>query len=216
MGTASQETVGHLIDKNSEQVSNAASLIRAPAIGSAIGVQQIIQSDPIRWHILTVVRTLDLPDCWIGGGFVRNAVWDYLHKSDPSPPKGDIDVIWYDVQRMDPAEDRKHEATLRELEPSVFWSVKNQARMHKRNGDAPYTSATDAMKYWPETATAVAVRRSCDGRCEIAAPFGFDDLLSLTLRPTPRFTHVKRHIYEERLHTKQWLASWPSLKAFEA
>ncbi len=87
--------------------------------------------------------------------------------------------------------------------------------MHARNGDAPYASATEAMRCWPETATAIAVRRNDEEGCEIAAPFGLNDLLSLTLRPTPPFAREKRHIYEQRLRTKQWAAAWPLLKEAE-
>lgn len=155
---------------------------------------------------------LRLPDCWIGAGFVRNAVWDYLHGYPRRPLDTDIDVIWHDPRRADPAEDRKHEAALRATEPSLTWSVKNQARMHTRNGDAPYASATDAMRCWPETATAVAVRRTDQDGCEIAAPFGLHDLLSLKLRPTPRFAQQKRPVYAQRLRTKQWAAAWPLLR----
>ena len=116
----------------------------------------------------------------------------------------------------DPIEDGKHEAALRAVEPSITWSVKNQARMHTRNGDAPYASATDAMRCWPETATAVAVRRTDNESCETAAPFGLDDLLNLVLRPTPHFAREKRPIYEARLRTKQWATLWPLLRETEA
>ena len=175
-------------------------------------LRAILRADPLRWRLLNVVQALDLPDSWIGAGFVRNAVWDHLHQRAPSPPDGDVDVIWYDPHRADPAEDLGHEAALRTAEPSIIWSVKNQARMHERNGDAPYASAVDAMRYWPETATAVAARRQDHDRCEIAAPFGLEDLLGLVLRPTPRFSGEKRRVYEERLRTKGWTASWPHLR----
>lgn len=42
-------------------------------------LQTLISSDAQRWHLLDIVRSLALPDCWIGAGFVRNAVWDHLH-----------------------------------------------------------------------------------------------------------------------------------------
>jgi hypothetical protein len=167
-------------------------------MNSASRIRHLIQADPLRWHILGVVRSLRLPDCWIGAGFVRNAVWDHLHQRRPSPLNGDVDVIWHDPLRADPAEDRKHEIALQAVEPSILWSVKNQARMHIRNDDAPYISATEAMRYWPETATAVGVKRNNGDGCEIAAPFGLDDLLNLILRPTPRFAAEKHHIYAER------------------
>ena len=179
-------------------------------------IASILRADPFRWHLLDAVRALGLPDSWIGAGFVRNAVWDHLHGRPPSPLTGDVDVIWYDLDRTDSAEDRRHEAALRAAEPSIVWSIKNQARTHTRNGDAPYASAVEAMRHWPETATAVAVRRhDPDGR-EIAAPFGLDDLLNLILRPTPRFSRAKRGIYEDRLRTKGWTASWPLLRTAEA
>ena len=111
-----------------------------------------------------------------------------------------------------PAEDKEVEAALRVLDPSVDWSVKNQARMHLRNGDAPYASAVDAIGHWPETATAVAARQAPEGSCEIAAPFGLGDLFDLVLRPTPRFAGEKRAVYLDRVRSKGWLAIWPRLR----
>lgn len=179
-------------------------------------INAILRADPLRWHLLHIVRSLELPDCWIGAGFVRNAVWDHLHQRSTSPITGDIDVIWHDPTRTDPAEDRKYEAALRDAAPSLAWSVKNQARMHIRNADAPYASAVDAMRHWPETATAIAARRQGPADCEIAAPFGLDDLLNLILRSTPHFSGVKRPIYEDRLQAKAWLTAWPLLRKVEA
>ncbi|WP_209421674.1 nucleotidyltransferase family protein [Acetobacter orleanensis] len=166
----------------------------------------------MRWRLLGIVNRLDLPDCWIGAGFVRNLVWDHLHGRASSPLTGDVDVIWYDPLCMTPSEDRKLEATLRTAEPDIVWSVKNQARMHERNGDDPYLSATDAMRFWPETATAIAARRSNGDECEVAAPLGFDDLMALVLRPTPRFADDKRREYESRLLSKGWIHTWPLLQ----
>lgn len=178
-------------------------------------VIDVVRADPLRWHILGVVHALGLRDGWVGAGFVRNAVWDALHQRPPSPLTGDVDVIWHDPGRTDPAEDREYEAVLKSAEPSISWSVKNQARMHVRNGDAPYVSAVEAMRYWPETATAVAIRRYGLDGCEIAAPFGLDDLLNLVLRPTPCFSREKRDIYEARLRIKGWAVFWPLLRKVE-
>ena len=175
----------------------------------------ILRADALRWHLLGLVRSLDLPDCWIGAGFIRNAVWDHLHDRVCSPPTSDVDVIWYDPERIDPAFDRRYEAVLVAAAPSIAWSVKNQARMHVRNADAPYASTVDAMRYWPETATAVAARRRGAEDCEVAAPWGLDDLLNMILRPTPRFTDEKRPIYDQRLQIRGWMASWPLLRRIE-
>ena len=95
------------------------------------------------------------------------------------------------------------------MDPSIPWSVKNQARMHVRNGDAPYASAIDAMRYWPETATAVAVRLTDAGEIAIAAPFGLDDPFTLLIAPTPRFRQHGREVFQARVREKNWLSAWP-------
>ena len=178
----------------------------------AAQLQTLITNDPRRLRILQQVRELDLPDCWVAAGFVRSAVWDHLHQRTPSPLPEDIDVIWFDRSQTAPARDAELETILRHQDESLQWSVKNQARMHLRNDDAPYASATEAMRYWPETATAVAVRLDEQGRLEVAAPLGLEDLFNLVVRPAGRFKGEKQPIYQQRLRSKNWLATWPKLK----
>lgn len=162
--------------------------------------------------MLRHVRDLALPDCWVAAGFVRNAVWDHLHGMAGTPFDTDIDVIWFDSSRATAAHDGALEARLRSADGRARWSVKNQARMHLRNGDVPYASATDAMRCWPETATAVAVRLGDDDAIEIAAPLGLDDLFGLVVRPTARFAGDNYPLYLERIRAKQWQARWPRLR----
>jgi uncharacterized protein len=172
----------------------------------------ILAGDQIRWRALATVASLGLPDCWIGAGFVRNAVWDHLHLRLPSPPVGDIDVLWFDPERADPSADERLEARLRNIDPTLNWSVKNQARMYTRNGDAQYFGSVHAMQHWPEIATAVAARRIGGSDCEIAAPFGLDDLFGLVVRPTPHFTGAKHRVYLDRVRAKRWSCTWPRLR----
>lgn len=83
--------------------------------------------------------------------------------------------------------------------------------MHQRNADSPYQCATDAMGYWPETATAIGVRLAHHGAIEVAAPFGLDDLFDLIVQPTKRFVNEKHPICLDRIRSKQWQATWPRL-----
>ncbi len=179
----------------------------------AAELRKILSSDSQRWRVLATVRSLALPDCWIGAGFVRNAVWDRLHGRPPGGLSGDVDVLWFCPDRAHASADERLQAELSELQPRIAWSVKNQARMHLRNDDAPYASTADAMRYWPETATAIAARLTRRGECEIAAPFGLDDLFGLVLRPTPRFAGGKHQTYVDRVRTKGWLTAWPLLRS---
>ncbi|MFW3166896.1 nucleotidyltransferase family protein [Pseudomonas syringae pv. syringae] len=84
--------------------------------------------------------------------------------------------------------------------------MKNQARMHVRNDDQPYCSATNVMKAWPETATAAEVKLGKDDVIEVAAPFGLDDLFNLVVRPTARFEVKKKALYLDRIRSKNWAA----------
>jgi uncharacterized protein len=82
--------------------------------------------------------------------------------------------------------------------------------MHEQNGDPPYDNTEDALRYWPETATAIAARLR-SGRVHVIAPFGVDDLLGLIVRPGPAFAH-KTRVYEARLASKDWAKRWPRLQ----
>jgi hypothetical protein len=163
-------------------------------------------------RLLGAVAGLRLPDAWIGAGFVRNAVWDALTGRAPAA-LNDVDVIYFDCTNVCAQRDRSIEAELAHAVANVPWAVKNQARMHDRNGDAPYRDCVDAIAHWPETATAVAARLS-GGEVEIAAPYGVADLLGLIVRPTPAFAG-KLPIYRARLHQKCWQARWPELTVHE-
>jgi hypothetical protein len=179
-------------------------------------LQSALCADPARLRVLRLVRDLCLPDCWVGAGLVRSAIWDMQHRRPFSPLPSDIDVIWFDETLLDPGVDNLIEANLCRLAPSLNWSVKNQARMHVRNDDPPYSCATSAMEAWPETATAVAVRLGKDEVIEVAAPFGLDDLFNLVVRPTARFEVEKKALYLGRIRSKNWAALWPSLYIIDA
>lgn len=175
-------------------------------------LQAMIAADNERMHVLRLVRELDLPDCWVAAGFVRCCEWDHLHQRSPWPLPHDIDVIWYDPSKATQAHDAMLESSLRARDGTLGWSVKNQARMHERNADLPYLTASDAMRYWPETATAVGVRLNDLADIDIAAPFGLHDLFDLVVRPTGRFLTAKQSVYAGRVRGKNWQGAWPKLR----
>lgn len=173
----------------------------------------IVTASPAHLSILGEVAACGLPDCWVAAGFVRDLVWDHLHGRAPELPRNDIDVIWFDAARPDSAQDKALEAQLSVIRPDVRWSVDNQARMHLRNDDPPYASAVDAMRHWPETATAVAVQLAAGGQLRVAAPHGLADLFAIIARPTPGFMTGARHaVHLQRVKDKGWRDRWPLLR----
>jgi uncharacterized protein len=92
--------------------------------------------------------------------------------------------------------------------------LRNQARVHlwyeRRFGRriAPYTSSADAIEHWPTTATSIGVRFEPDGRAVVHAPFGFDDIFDMVVRPNQR--QVPREVYQAK--AARWSACWPRLR----
>jgi len=173
-------------------------------IEEAIGKRQ--------WHMdtLRAVRALGLLDWAIGAGFVRNAVWDHLHGFRQMTPLNDIDVLYFDRSDVSAETEAALEAQLRAAHPVRPWSVRNQARMHRRNGDRPYESTEDALVFWLETPTAVAVRLEADDNLTVLAPHGLADLIAMMARPTAR-GREKYDDYLARMRAKNWPATWPQV-----
>ena len=169
-------------------------------------IETMLRQDKPRMQQLQAVQTLQLPDCFVAAGFVRNMVWDALHDYPPTP-LNDVDVIYYDEQLRIAPEDI--EKTLTNALPDINWQVKNQAVMHHRNQDPAYQNSTDAMRYWPEKETAVGVRLVDNNQLELAAPFGVQSLLEGKLTHNPLRS---KEVFKQRIASKQWLEKWPKLQ----
>jgi hypothetical protein len=170
---------------------------------------ELISDNAEMMNDLSVVRSLELPHGHIAAGYVRNYVWDYLHGYQTRTPLNDIDLIYYNKDELDEVVEKKLEQQLKQATGNPLWSVKNQARMHIQNGDRPYQSIQDAISYWPETATAVAIRLESDDRISYVCPHGLDDMFECRVRQSPLFKDEA--YYQKRVRGKQWEAIWPKL-----
>jgi uncharacterized protein len=179
--------------------------------GTPLDVARLLASTPPLRELLHEVAALRLPQGCIAAGMVRNAVWDALHERAPClHASSDVDVIYFDPERLDCEHETRLEALLSERRPDIQWQVRNQARMAERNGDPPYLGACDATRYYPETATAISARLS-DDEIIVEAPLGLADLFALIVRPTPNFAQ-RPAAYRARLASKDWAETWPRLR----
>lgn len=158
---------------------------------------------------LRLVRSLDLPQCYIAAGYIRNYIWDRLHGFEDRGRHQDIDVVYYDLGDLSEERDLELENELKRQTGNGKWSVKNQARMHIRNGEHPYRSTMDALSRWPETVTAVGVRINEKNDLELCAPHGLEDLFNMIVRRSPLFTD--KAYFLERVRKKEWKKQWPLL-----
>ncbi len=172
---------------------------------------ELIQSDGWMMKCLQAVDSLRLPDWYIAAGFLRNAIWDALHAKSVRTPLNDVDVVYYDLGDRGTALEVEIESVLGARCPAVKWEARNQARMHLRNGHAPYRDSEHAIAHWIETPTCVGVRIGRDRRLEIAAPYGIAENWSLRVTPNPRIRYPAA-LFNQRVREKRWLEHWPKLE----
>lgn len=168
----------------------------------------LIIQDPVRVRALQCAAKLDLPDWFLAAGFVRNLVWDQLHAMPKPTPLNDVDVIYFDCSETDRDIYLTYELQLTAMMPELNWQVRNQAFMHIRNGDNPYTNSLDAMSYWPEKETAIGVRLIEPQQYLCQSPFGYQSLFELKVTHNPKRCKA---VFDQRVATKGWLTRWPKL-----
>jgi hypothetical protein len=176
----------------------------------------MVRATPWLLEALRAARDVDPPDWLVGGGVLRDLVWDRLHgRPRPAPPR-DLDLAFFDPTRLDPARDAEVEQALTARLPGVPWDAKNQAAVHTWYGRvfggqvAPLTSSADGVGTWPETATAVAVRLLPDDHVQVVAPCGLEDLFGLVCRRNPRRVTVDH--YHQRVRDKHIIERWPRVE----
>jgi hypothetical protein len=168
--------------------------------------------------MLVAVARHGPPGAWIAAGCLRNALWDatlgrrqWAGNGRGRWPASDVDVVFHAPGPAMAETDAAWTSRLSALCPGPAWSVSNQARMHRRNGHAPYRGLDAALAHWPETATALAARLR-GGRVEVLAPLGLGDLLRGVLRPGPAHRQNPAAV-RARIRAKCWARRWPRLRA---
>ena len=178
-------------------------------------LRRIIGSSSWFTKILEAVGDCEPPRWLVGGGVVRNLVWNRLHGYPDAAHLKDVDVAYFDPEDLRPERDKVVEASLLTRRPDVPWEAKNQAAVHLwyegKFGFAvpPLLSSEDGIATNPEAATSVGVRLLADGGLYIHAPLGLEDLFGLLLRRNPR--RVTPEIFRRRVVEKRILERWPKV-----
>lgn len=184
-----------------------------------VRLADIVRADPGLMHVLTTVRGLDLEDWRVFSGAVYQSVWNAVTGRPAGYGRKDYDLGYFDPDTSWDAEDvviKRVAAAFDELFRSEV-EVRNQARVHlwfhDRFGE-PYEalSGTDeALGRFVAPAFAVGVRLEADDSISIAAPFGLEDIFSLTLRPNPNRPLAKG--WDKAVASAR--ARWPALTVIE-
>lgn len=170
-------------------------------------IVNLVESDALRMKALAAVDALGLPDWLIAAGFVRNLVWGDIFGIEADI--NDIDAIYFCGRDTSEERDRGLEDRLFEVRPELPWSVKNQARMHIRNGDRTYENTLDAMSFWPEKQTAIGVKLDAAGKVVVRHCFDLALQFSGAVNRNPKRS---METFNSRVAGKGWLTIWPSLR----
>jgi uncharacterized protein len=183
-------------------------------ISSENDIQKLVETDPWMMEVLRAADTLHLPDWWIGAGFLRNKVWDAM-EGNASRPSKDVDLVYFNSKDTKPETDWNYDTQLKSEFPFAEWEVRNQARMHYVNDFKPYTSTSDGISHWVETATCIAVKFQ-NNKLQFLFCHGLDDLLGLIARPSPCMQGPELlQLFHNRVEQKQWQTRWPHLQVVD-
>ncbi len=177
---------------------------------------KILETNKSVQLILKQAEKLNMPNWYLGAGGITQTVWNFKHGFAAENGIKDYDLVYCDSSNTSyEAEDtfiKKSKKLFNDIPALV--EIKNQARVHlwyEKNFGKPikqYKFTEEAINTWPTTATAVGVKKCKDGRFEVYAPFGLNDLFNMVVRANK--TLITEKIYQDKID--RWVKIWPNLK----
>lgn len=176
----------------------------------------LVNSNAVNHELLLRLPVFALPDCHLVAGCLFQTVWNRLSAKPPDEGILDYDIFYCDPEDVSwEAEDaaiRRVRSTCRDLGVEV--QVRNQARVHlwyeAKFGVAcpPIRSSREGIDHFLNRSSCVGVRCDASQVPEVYAPFGFEDLFAMVVRPNRR--RELPEIYERK--ARRWSECWPTLR----
>lgn len=188
--------------------------IRIPPAEREATLRTLLLADPDVRTTIQAAIVVNLPSWAIGGGVVRDVVWDFIFQSQGRTSHNDIDLVYFDTDLSESKEIQCEEAVQRRCGDARV-QVRNQARVHlwyeRKFGHRidQVADIEDAVSRFPETCTSVAITGTSIDALHVLAPCGLDDLFDGVLRRNPR--QVTIDYFQERLAAKQLDERWPGI-----
>ena len=175
---------------------------------------EILLKSPSIATLLENGDLIQLPNWYIAAGAIPTVVWNCMLFNEPEKFLKDIDIVYYDPNDLTEESEITAEKTIRDAFPQLKHKidVKNQARVHTwyrdKNGQkiTQYGSTEAGIDMWMSV-TAIGLR-SEKGQNKVYAPYGLEDLFSMTIKPNRRI--ISEDHYNEKV--RKWKMQWPQLK----
>jgi uncharacterized protein len=174
--------------------------------------EAIIRGDPDLMRLFRAIRSLELSQWRLVGGCLYQTVWNALTGRPPGTGIKDYDLIYFDPRDLSwNAEDAVIRCVAAATEGCVGpVECRNQARVHlwfEERFGAPYpklAAADDALRYYASIVHAVGVRLDDNDHLDTAAPFGFDDMFAMVIRPNYAVASGASHAAKARRAQAIW------------
>ena len=177
-------------------------------------LRAIVRTDEDLMAILAIARGLRLPQWRLVAGCLYQTVWNHLTGRPRGTGIKDYDLIYFDGSDGSwQAEDAVIQRGASAFGGRWPVEIRNQARVHlwfqKRFG-LPYprlASADESLSHYVSIVHAVGVRLEEDGRLDVAAPFGLDDVFGMIIRANPSRIGDRSH-HEKAMRARM---TWPEV-----
>ena len=173
----------------------------------------LMKSNNIK-YLLKILDELGIEDCYVAAGCVNQTIFNYYHGYELDYGISDYDIVYYDKDLSYDAEDKIIRLINSKVnDKNIKLDIKNEARVHlwfyekygiKREA---YNSVYDAISRWTSTVTCIGIRLN-NGKFEVYAPYGLDDLFNMVIRPVK--IDITKKFYEDRC--KKWKENWNNIK----
>ena len=180
--------------------------------GLFIGI--VLANETIR-ALVDRLAELELPDCYLAAGCLCQTVWNHVSGFPPTHGITDYDILYCDSQDLSwEGEDRMiHRCETAFADLGVVAQVRNQARVHLWYAEKfgiphePLYSTREGIDSFLTRCSALGVRKAPGGGYDVYAPFGFDDVFAMVVRPNYLLDLPSR--YQEK--AERWRQTWPGL-----
>jgi hypothetical protein len=176
---------------------------------------RFVLANPVNAALLARLPSLGLRDCHLVAGCLFQSVWNGLSGMPVTYGISDYDVFYFDGTDLSwEAEDaviRRCSAAFADIDAEV--QVRNQARVHlwysEKHGIhcPPLQSSRDGIDTFLNQSSCFGVRAERQAALDIYAPFGFEDLFGMVVRPNLR--RAVPTVYYEKAN--RWRRLWPRL-----
>lgn len=178
-------------------------------------LQQIVRADQHLMTLLATAQALRLPQYRVVAGCIYQTVWNTLTGRPRGTGINDYDLIYFDAADLSEESERRIEDEVRSrlMDFPAPVEVRNQARVHHWFEDyfgivyPPLSCADEAITRYASSTHAVGVKLADDGRLDVFAAFGLDDVFGLIVRPNYALPNKATH--DKKANRVK--AIWPEL-----